>query len=63
MIKNESGSMIEIMISTEHRNRVFYDTKYPDRDTLIVSAMRKRQRIMHNNIEQGMEHIRKRYSK
>ncbi len=62
-IKNESGSMKDAIIATEHRNGVFNDIRYPDGDRLIVGYSDERARKNAFDREQGVERLRKRYEK
>lgn len=62
-IKKESGKMLEKIIATEHRNGAFNDIRCPDGDRLIVSYSDERAKKSAYDREQGVERLRKRYSK
>ena len=62
-IKKESGKMLEKIIATEHRNGVFNDIRCPDGDRLIVGYSDERAKKNAYDREQGVERLRKRYSK
>ena len=62
-IKKESGKMLEKIITTEHRNGVFNDIRCPDGDRLIVGYSDERAKKNAYDREQGVERLRKRYTK
>ena len=62
-IKKESGKMLEKIIATEHRNGAFNDIRCPDGDRLIVGYSDERAKKNAYDREQGVERLRKRYSK
>ena len=62
-IKKESGKMLEQIIATEHRNGAFNDIRCPDGDRLIVGYSDERAKKNAFDRKQGMERLRKRYSK
>lgn len=62
-IKKESGRIMEKIIATERRCGVFNDIKYPDGDRLIVGYFDERAKKNAYDREQGVERLRKRYSK
>ena len=62
-IKKESGRIMEKIIATERRSGVFNDIKYPDGDRLIVGYSDERAKKNAFDREQGVERLRKRFSK
>ena len=62
-IKKESGRIMEKIIATERRCGVFNDIKYPDGDRLIVGYSDERAKKNAFDREQGVERLRKRFSK
>lgn len=62
-IKNETGSMREAILSTERRQGSFNDIRCPDGDRMIVGYSEERARKNARDREQGIERLRKRYSK
>ena len=55
--------MLEKIITTEHRNGVFNDIRCPDGDRLIVGYSDERAKKNAYDREQGVERLRKRYTK
>ena len=55
--------MLEKIIATEHRNGAFNDIRCPDGDRLIVGYSDERAKKNAYDREQGVERLRKRYSK
>lgn len=62
-IKKESGRIMKKIIATERRCGVFNDIKYPDGDRLIVGYSDERAKKNAFDREQGVERLRKRFSK
>ena len=59
----ESGRIMKKIIATERRCGVFNDIKYPDGDRLIVGYSDERAKKNAFDREQGVERLRKRFSK
>lgn len=62
-IKNESGTMREAILSTEHRNGTFKEIPCPDGDRLVVGYSDERARKNAYDRQKGIERLRKRYTK